>query len=229
MTWSTLPAPGNPSQRDRRMVGRPACHPAGSDWDDPSPPSERPLAGRDAGVAARRGLKVAVGLLGLLAAAGLLVSASQLLGDPSGRSGLGNAIVPLGPTAQPSVSVLALSSLGVPSEQPLISPPVQSRPQMDDPTSSVRATVIRVVDGDTIHARIDGLDETIRIIGLDSPESHAPGTPVECFALEATAAAKSLLSPGDDIVLQSDPTQDGRDRYRSSLGSRDPRRRRPVR
>ena len=75
------------------------------------------------------------------------------------------------------------------------------------------ATVIRVVDGDTIHARLNGVDEDVRIIGLDSPETSKPGTPVECFAREATAAAKRLLKPGDPILLQPDPTQDKRDRY----------------
>lgn len=53
----------------------------------------------------------------------------------------------------------------------------------------------------------------VRIIGLDSPETSKPGTPVECFAKEATAAAKALLSPGDEITLQPDPTQDQRDRF----------------
>ena len=55
--------------------------------------------------------------------------------------------------------------------------------------------------------------ERVRIIGLDSPETSKPGTPVECFAKEATAAAKALLSPGDAITLQPDPTQDTRDRF----------------
>ncbi len=70
-----------------------------------------------------------------------------------------------------------------------------------------------MVDGDTIHALLDGVDENIRIIGLDSPETNKPGTPVECFAREATAAAKRLLKPDDPIVLQLDPTQDTRDRF----------------
>lgn len=83
------------------------------------------------------------------------------------------------------------------------------------PTSTVGipAVLARVVDGDTIHATIGGTDETIRIIGLDSPETVKPGTPVECFAREATTAAKRLLPIGAPIRLQSDPTQAARDRY----------------
>ena len=78
------------------------------------------------------------------------------------------------------------------------------------------AVVTRVVDGDTIHALLDGTggtDEKVRIIGLDSPETNRPDTPVECFAREATAAAERLLPIGTPIRLQADPTQDSRDRY----------------
>ena len=96
--------------------------------------------------------------------------------------------------------------------------PTATRPRTPSPAAAadsdgVPATVIRVVDGDTIHALLDGVDEKVRIIGLDSPETSKPGTPVECFAREATAAAKRLLKPGDPILLQPDPTQDTRDRY----------------
>ena len=91
------------------------------------------------------------------------------------------------------------------------SAPATSAASLDPPGEA--ATVIRVVDGDTIHARLNGVDEKVRIIGLDSPETSKPGTPVECFAREATAAAKRLLKPGDPILLQPDPTQDTRDRY----------------
>jgi micrococcal nuclease len=77
----------------------------------------------------------------------------------------------------------------------------------------VHATVIRVVDGDTLHARVHGVDEKVRVIGMDSPESQKPNTPVECFAKQATAEAKKLLKPGNPITLQRDPTQDERDRF----------------
>ena len=73
--------------------------------------------------------------------------------------------------------------------------------------------VVTVIDGDTIVARIGGKDETVRIIGMDSPETHKPDTPVECFATEATTAAKQLLPKGSRVTLQADPTQDGRDRF----------------
>jgi micrococcal nuclease len=77
----------------------------------------------------------------------------------------------------------------------------------------VEAVVTRVVDGDTIHANLAGKDEKVRIIGLDSPETDKPETPVECFAREATAAAERLLPVGTRIRLQADPTQETRDRF----------------
>ena len=75
------------------------------------------------------------------------------------------------------------------------------------------ARVTRVVDGDTLKVTISGRTDTVRVIGLDTPESVKPGTPVECFALQASAEAKLLLPAGSAIRLQADPTQATRDRY----------------
>ncbi len=79
--------------------------------------------------------------------------------------------------------------------------------------AGVAAVVRNVIDGDTIVARIGGKDETVRIIGMDSPETHKPDTPVECFGTEATSAAKRLLPKGSRVTLQADPTQATRDRF----------------
>jgi micrococcal nuclease len=51
------------------------------------------------------------------------------------------------------------------------------------------------------------------VIGLDTPESVKPGTPIECFALRATSEAERLLPVGAAIWLEPDPTQAERDRY----------------
>ena len=73
------------------------------------------------------------------------------------------------------------------------------------------ATVLRVVDGDTIHARIDGRNETIRLIGIDTPETVKPNTPVQCFGEEASHETKSLLPAGTPIRLVRDA--EARDDY----------------
>jgi len=48
------------------------------------------------------------------------------------------------------------------------------------------ARVVRVVDGDTIVARVGGRDEYVRYIGVDTPETVKPNTPVQCFGPDAS-------------------------------------------
>jgi micrococcal nuclease len=75
----------------------------------------------------------------------------------------------------------------------------------------IGARVVRVVDGDTIAVRLDdGRDERVRYIGVDTPESVKPGTPVQCFAKHASAANAALVA-GRSVRLVSDVEQ--RDRY----------------
>jgi micrococcal nuclease len=70
--------------------------------------------------------------------------------------------------------------------------------------------VVRVVDGDTIHVRVDGRDERVRYIGIDTPEEVKPDTPVQCFA-RAAAAANGKLVAGRDVRLVPDVEE--RDRF----------------
>lgn len=76
-----------------------------------------------------------------------------------------------------------------------------------------RATVARVVDGDTIHVTLDGQDQTVRILAINTPETVAPGRPVECGGPEASAATKSLLPVGAQVRLIPDAEQGNTDRY----------------
>ena len=78
-------------------------------------------------------------------------------------------------------------------------------------TGATGATVVeanavldRVVDGDTIVVEIDGQRETVRLIGIDTPETVKPNSPVECFGPEASAEAKRLLPEGTAIRLERD-------------------------
>jgi micrococcal nuclease len=52
--------------------------------------------------------------------------------------------------------------------------------------ATASAYVIRAVDGDTIEARVDGRDEYVRYIGVDTPETVKPDTPVQCFGPRAS-------------------------------------------
>ena len=76
--------------------------------------------------------------------------------------------------------------------------------------------VVKVIDGDTISVNIDGKIETIRLIGIDSPESVDPRKPVQCFGKEASDKAKQILM-GKKVRLESDPTQGDKDKYKRLL------------
>jgi micrococcal nuclease len=76
--------------------------------------------------------------------------------------------------------------------------------------------VDRVVDGDTVKVTIDGRQVSIRLIGINTPETVKPDSPVECFGPEASDFAKGLLD-GQPIVLEFDETQGYYDRYERVL------------
>jgi micrococcal nuclease len=74
-------------------------------------------------------------------------------------------------------------------------------------------TVDRVVDGDTVVARIDGERVRVRLLGVDAPESAAGYGSAECFGVEAAEAARDRLPRGARIALRTDPTQGPEDRF----------------
>lgn len=76
--------------------------------------------------------------------------------------------------------------------------------------------VSKVVDGDTIYVLIGGKKQTIRLIGVDTPEMVDPRRPVQCFGKEASAFIKSLLT-GKSVRLEVDETQDNKDKYNRLL------------
>jgi micrococcal nuclease len=59
---------------------------------------------------------------------------------------------------------------------------------------TINATVTRVVDGDTVEVQpTSGPPTTVRLLGIDTPESVAPGTPVECGSEDAAAYLTDLV------------------------------------
>lgn len=69
----------------------------------------------------------------------------------------------------------------------------------------------RVVDGDTIVVESGGEQARVRFIGIDTPESVKPGSPVECFGKEASAHLAELLPEGTEVRLERDV--EAKDRY----------------
>jgi len=72
--------------------------------------------------------------------------------------------------------------------------------------------IVSVVDGDTIKVYINNKVETIRLIGLDTPETVDPRKEVQCFGLEASKKAKEMLE-GKSVILEKDESQGERDKY----------------
>jgi len=72
--------------------------------------------------------------------------------------------------------------------------------------------VTEFVDGDTIKVDMNGKIETIRFIGVDTPETHDPRKAVQCFGVVAAAFTKGYIGT-NNVRLESDPLDTNRDRY----------------
>ena len=73
-----------------------------------------------------------------------------------------------------------------------------------------------MVDGDTLKVDRSGRTVKVRLIGIDTPETSDPRKPVQCFGREASARAHELLD-GQQVFLESDPSQDSVDKYGRTL------------
>lgn len=76
-------------------------------------------------------------------------------------------------------------------------------------------TVQRVIDGDTIEVEQQGVETTVRLLNIDTPETKHPNKNVECLGPEATKLTESLLEPGDQVRLEYDIERE--DRYGRTL------------
>jgi micrococcal nuclease len=89
----------------------------------------------------------------------------------------------------------------------------QASQEITQPTESQERyywhRITKVVDGDTVKAMVDGKEESIRIIGINAPEST---TKTECFGKNASDKAKDILKDGW-IQLERDDSQTNRDKY----------------
>jgi micrococcal nuclease len=74
--------------------------------------------------------------------------------------------------------------------------------------------VVRFSDGDTITVDMNGKEETIRFIGVDTPETHDPRKPVQCYGPAASAFTKNTITTaGSKVRLAGDAQSSNRDRY----------------
>lgn len=112
---------------------------------------------------------------------------------------------------QPVVVAEPAATTGVDAPVSAIEGPVRRGPL------EANATVTRNVDGDTIVVDLIGTSgksvgaEKVRLIGIDTPETKRPDTPIECFGKKSSAATASLIPPGTSLRLERDVEE--RDRY----------------
>lgn len=72
------------------------------------------------------------------------------------------------------------------------------------------------IDGDTIDVTLNGKTERVRLLGIDTPETHDPRKPVQCFGQAAADHTRQLLL-GKNVRLEPDPTDSDRDKYNRLL------------
>jgi micrococcal nuclease len=82
-------------------------------------------------------------------------------------------------------------------------PTSETDPAASPDPETTGPVVTRVVDGDTVEVQMDDRTLTVRLIGIDTPESVAPGEPVECYALRASAYTEERLE-GEPVRLEFD-------------------------
>ena len=107
---------------------------------------------------------------------------------------------------------------GGPAPTPTPTPPPAPTPRpQPDGALTIKGRVNRVVDGHTLRLRLTGGQHvTVRLIGIDTPETGKSGRRVECGGIEATGRMKKLAlrrGRGRIVTLRSDPTQEATDRH----------------
>lgn len=95
-----------------------------------------------------------------------------------------------------------------------------SRSEDTQVEKSFTAKIERVVDGDTIVVWPENSSSTVtvRLIGINTPETVDPRKKVECFGKEASLKAKELLTKGVLVRIENDSTQNTKDKYGRMLG-----------
>lgn len=94
--------------------------------------------------------------------------------------------------------------------------PTAGTVQLSEPVTSGPYPVTKVVDGDTVWVQRDGVKVKLRLIGIDTPETHDPRKPVQCFGAAAAAQAQSMLA-GHQVLLETDDSQGLFDKYGREL------------
>ena len=104
-------------------------------------------------------------------------------------------------TATPTARIVAIAT-ATPTVQPTFTP----EPTFGPIGQTTEATVVRVTDGDTIVVAYGGKEYKVRYIGMDSPETVDPSSPVQWMGPQATAANAALVA-GKTVFLEKDTSE----------------------
>ncbi len=130
-------------------------------------------------------------------------------------SGMGTHLVRV--TALLALAAPLLASCGGATEQGARTPVGVSATDLAPRGRTVTGVpVLRVVDGDTLHVLLGGQDTTVRLIGINTPETVKPDSPIECFGPEASQFAHDVLT-GQRVTVEFDDSQGDQDRYGRTL------------
>jgi micrococcal nuclease len=72
--------------------------------------------------------------------------------------------------------------------------------------------VTYVTDGDTFKVKAEGKTITVRMLGINTPETVDPRKPSECYGHEASDETKQLLT-GKNVRLKLNPHREVKDKY----------------
>lgn len=108
------------------------------------------------------------------------------------------------------------SSVNQPAQSSAGTGTLATQPQQEEVKQPALYNIVSVTDGDTIKVNINGATTTLRLIGIDTPETVDPRKAVQCFGREASNKAKEILN-GKKVRLEADSTQGEFDKYNRLL------------
>ena len=116
------------------------------------------------------------------------------------------------PRATPVATVDAQSPTPIPPEEPTATVAAAVAPVPSSGDERIAAFVSSVTDGDTVRLNYEGTVQSIRMIGVDTPETRDPRKPVQCYGAEASRFTKEILLK-QNVTISFDETQGIRDKY----------------
>jgi len=97
-----------------------------------------------------------------------------------------------------------------------IFPLSQSELQENNLSELQSGQVISITDGDTIQVILNQKKETIRLIGIDTPETVDPNKEIECYGPEASKSLSDKIL-NKIVIIETDPSQELRGKYNRLL------------